>query len=92
MRLELRFFAEGFLATGYAVAALFFLRFRRETGDRLFSYFAAAFALLAVQRTLVAVMSSMTDYTSWIYSLRLLAYVLILIAIYEKNRSARKAL
>src|SRR5688572_13722616 len=42
-------FVAGLLVMGYAVAALFFLRFRRETRDRLFAFFAAAFALLALQ-------------------------------------------
>jgi hypothetical protein len=86
---ELHFFAEGLLAAGNAVAALFFLRFWRETKDRLFAFFAAAFALLTLQRALIVVLTGMTEYTSWIYGLRLLAYVLILIAIYDKNRSPR---
>jgi hypothetical protein len=84
---ELRLFAEGMLAAGYAVAAMFFLRFWRDSGDRLFAFFAAAFALLMVQRGAVVLVRGMSDGTSWPYLLRLLAYVLILIAIYEKNRS-----
>ena len=86
---EMRFFADGMLAAGYLVAALFFLRFWRDSRDRLFGFFAAAFALLMVQRTLLAVLRSMNDETSWIYLIRLLAYVLILVAIYDKNRSTR---
>ena len=35
----------GAVTLGFAVAALFFLRFWRRTGDRLFMAFAAAFAL-----------------------------------------------
>lgn len=89
---ELLFFAEGLLAASYAVAALFFLRFWRETKDRLFLYFSAAFALLMVQRALLTVMTDMTEHTAWVYSVRLLAYVLILIAIFDKNRSTSRPL
>ena len=87
---ELRFFAEGMLAAGYLVAALFFLRFWRESRDRLFAFFAASFALLTVQRTMLALVHGTSDHTSWIYLIRLLAYVLILVAIYDKNRAGMR--
>jgi uncharacterized membrane protein len=75
----------GILVSGYLVAALFFLRFRRETGDRLFLAFAVAFAILAVQRLALALT---TENETLIYGLRLLAFVLILAAIIDKNRKA----
>ena len=40
----------GAIAMASVVAALFFLRFWRDTGDRLFLIFAAAFFLLAATR------------------------------------------
>ncbi|HEX8155496.1 MAG TPA: DUF5985 family protein, partial [Thermoanaerobaculia bacterium] len=43
----------GALTMGYAVVCLFFLRYWRDTRDRLFAWFAMAFALLAVQRLLL---------------------------------------
>ena len=75
----------GVLVAGYLVAALFFLRFRRETGDRLFLVFSIAFAILAVQRMALALT---TRSETLIYGLRLLAFVLILAAIIDKNRKA----
>ena len=75
----------GVLVGGYLVAALFFLRFRRETGDRLFLAFSVAFAILAVQRMALALT---TRSETLIYGLRLLAFVLILAAIIDKNRKA----
>jgi uncharacterized membrane protein len=75
----------GILVAGYLVAALFFLRFRRETGDRLFLVFSIAFAILAVQRLALALT---TRSETLIYGLRLLAFVLILAAIIDKNRKA----
>ena len=76
----------GALVAGYLVAALFFLRFRRETGDRLFLAFAVAFAILAGQRLALAVTPSSNRSDIVIYGLRLLAFVLILAAIVDKNR------
>ena len=78
-------FVSGLLTAGYAVAALFFLRFWRETRDRLFGFFATSFLILSVQRVLIT-------FTAWgdvVYVLRLFAYALIIVAIVDKNRAAR---
>jgi hypothetical protein len=81
-------FVSGALVASYAVAALFFLKFWRQTRDRLFGYFAASFLLLMVQRiALTAALGSAVD-PLWYYLLRLLAFVLIVVAIIEKNRAA----
>jgi peptidoglycan/LPS O-acetylase OafA/YrhL len=76
----------GLLVMGYAVAGLFFLRFWRETRDRLFGIFAGAFWLLAVQRLLLALFQNPDNEQVWLYGIRLLAFVLILVAIVDKNR------
>lgn len=78
----------GMLVAGYLVAALFFLRFRRETGERLFLAFSVAFALLAVQRLALALIPRSERNDVLIYGLRLLAFVLILAAIVDKNRKS----
>lgn len=78
-------FLAGMIAMGFAVAALFFLRFWKRTGDSLFLTFAAAFALLAVHQGLIAGLRIANEDHSWVYLLRLLAFVLILIAIVRKN-------
>lgn len=72
----------GVLAMGYAVAALFFLKFWRESRDRLFAFFALAFALLSLQRILLPFVS----HAELLYTVRLIAFLLIVIAIVEKNR------
>jgi hypothetical protein len=79
----------GLLVMGYAVAGLFFLRFWRETHDRLFGIFAGAFWLLALQRLLLAVFQDPNREHLWLYGIRLLAFVLILAAIVDKNRGTR---
>jgi hypothetical protein len=81
----------GALTTGYLVVALFFARFWRDTHDRLFGLFTAAFALLAVQRIALSLYSTDPRFSAVFYSLRLLAFVLILYAIFDKNRSQKSA-
>ena len=82
----------GALAMGDAIAALFFARFRRQTGSRLFTWFAASFALLAAQRVLLLFLAPTSeDAMPWSYLVRLLAFVLILVGIVEQNRASRRA-
>ena len=78
-------FLAGAAALGYAVAAMFFLRFWRRTRDRLFLAFAAAFALLACNQLLAALLEAGDERTPFVYSLRVLGFVLILWAIVDKN-------
>jgi len=76
---------------GYLVAALFFLKFWRNRRDRLFAWFAAAFTILACQRLALGVLNPQNanhfeeDHPGF-YVIRLCAFVLILIAIMDKNR------
>ena len=67
---------------------VFFLRFWRRTRDRLFAFFAAAFLLLGVER--VAMAASASEFHPFCYLIRLCAFLLIVIAILEKNRSGAK--
>ena len=78
----------GALAMGYFVAGLFFLRFWRDTRDRLFGSFAAAFFILALQRAAISLPIDPTTDQVFLYVLRLLAFLLILWAIIDKNRGA----
>ena len=77
----------GAMVMGYFVAGLFFLRFWKETRDRLFGIFGAAFLLLAAQRALLTILGldGSTDQI-FLYVIRLLAFLLILWAIIDKNR------
>jgi hypothetical protein len=80
-------FVAGLLVTGYAVAALFFGRFFRQSGDRLFLFFAAGFALLAIQRLGLAMAALLPLPLTTHYVLRLLAFLVILFGIIDKNRA-----
>jgi hypothetical protein len=77
----------GAIITGYSVCALFFLRFWRTTRDRLFVVFSAAFWLLALQRFALGLIEPLEEWRTGLYVLRLLAFLLILGAIIDKNRT-----
>lgn len=83
----MRQFVAGLLTMGYLVAGLFFLRFWKRSGERLFVFFALAFALLAAQRLGLSLLTSIDS--GWLYATRLLAFVLLLAGILEKNRASR---
>lgn len=77
----------GAIAMGSAVAGLFFLRFWRSTRDRFFLYFALSFFIEGCNRILLGPdMLSEGAQQNGFYILRLIAYGLILLALWEKNR------
>lgn len=82
----------GALAMGYLVAALFFLRFWRQTRDRLFGIFAMAFVMLAAQRVALAFVDPATgdEGATHLYVIRLAAFLCILYAIVDRNRASRR--
>lgn len=79
-------FLGGAVSMGFLIAALFFLRFWKSTRDRLFLYFAAAFLVLTGERVIRELLDIKTDWVPLVYSLRLGAFILILLAIVDKNR------
>jgi hypothetical protein len=79
----------GLLAAGEAIIALFFLKFWRRTRDRLFAFFAGAFALLAVQRLALGALNEYSRGSAGLYAFRLVAFLLIIAAIIDKNRGSR---
>lgn len=83
-------FLWGMLTLSSAVASLLFLRYARITRDRLFSYFAAAFLVMAFNWLGLALIEPNTEERYLAYFLRLIAFVLIIIGIVDKNiRAAR---
>ena len=82
-------FVIGALTLGYCVAGLFFLRFWRQTGDRLFALFALSFFVMAVNRVGLVLLGEEGGAGDYLFSVRFLAFVLILLAILDKNRTRR---
>lgn len=76
----------GAIAAGWAVAGLFFFRFWRRTGDRFFLWFALSFWLEAANRVALGLFVDAQEDSPAIYGLRVVAYGLILFAIWQKNR------
>lgn len=79
-------FIAGVLTMGYIVAGIFFLRFWRDSRDRLFAMFGAAFFILAVHRIGLEFTADAPERTTAWYFVRLLAFLIIIVAIFDKNR------
>jgi hypothetical protein len=82
-------FLLGATAFGCLVVALFFARFWRVTDDRFFALMSLAFALFGVNRILLGFVDEDDEALPGFYLVRLLAFLLILVAIVDKDRSAR---
>lgn len=81
-------FLSGAVTMGFFIAGLFFFRFLKKTGDSLFLAFGLAFFLLGIGQAILAFADVPDEYRSWLYLIRLAAFMLILIAIWRKNRTA----
>jgi peptidoglycan/LPS O-acetylase OafA/YrhL len=79
-------FLGGAIAMGFGTAALFFVKFWRRTREGLFLAFAGSFLLLAVAQALLTLSGIPTEERSWLYLLRLAAFLLILGAMWWQNR------
>ena len=82
-------FLSGAVTLGFATAALFFLRFWRDTREELFLAFAAAFLLLGVGQAILALGGIPDEQRSWVYLVRLVAFLLIIGAFWHQNRNRR---
>lgn len=83
-------FLSGVIFLGSLVAALFFLRFWVQSRDRLFAMFALAFAVLGVNRLVLVVLDESNEARVYVYLVRLLAFLLIAVAIVDKNRPGQR--
>ncbi|HEY6455283.1 MAG TPA: DUF5985 family protein [Steroidobacteraceae bacterium] len=79
-------FVWGALTVESAVAALFFLRYWRVSADRLFAYFALAFGAMALNWIGLYTATPAFEARHVVYLFRLLAFILIIAGIADKNR------
>jgi hypothetical protein len=79
-------FVSGATMAAALVIAVIFFRYWRQTRDRLFLGFALGFAVFAASRLILAFMDEDDEGRIFVYGLRLLAFLLILAAIVDKNR------
>jgi hypothetical protein len=83
---DLTAFCYGIAFAAALSAGLFFLQFWRRSGDALFAWFAAAFALFAVQYLALAISNPDAETRPYYYMVRLLAFLLIIAGVLQKNR------
>ena len=82
-------FMSGAATMGFLVAGLLFLRFWGDTRESLFLSFALAFWLLGLAQALLTLADFPGEERSWLFLLRLAAFMLILGSIGMKNWRAR---
>jgi hypothetical protein len=85
-------FLAGAVTLAYIVTSMYFVHFWRRTADRLFLAFAVAFALLALNQLSVFALGVDDERYNYAYILRVLGFVLILLAIIDKNVASRRPL
>jgi hypothetical protein len=83
-------FLAGALTLAYIVGSTYFVHFWRRTSDRLFLAFAVAFGLLALNQLAVFALGVGDERHNYAYVLRVLGFVLILLAIIDKNFSGSR--
>jgi hypothetical protein len=76
----------GAVAMASLIAGLFFLRFWRDTRDRFFLLFALSFFVEGVNRATLGLGAVSQEQQPFFYLVRLFSFILILLAILDKNR------
>lgn len=82
-------FLSGAVVMGFATACLLFLKYYRRTRQKLFITFAASFFLLAVNYAWLAITHIPVEERSPLFLVRLLAFALIIVAIFQSNKDKR---
>lgn len=80
-------FLSGIAAAGSLGVGFFFLRMWSETRDRFFALFGGAFWVLAINWFALVLAAPASEHRHYFYIARLAAFLLIIIAIVDKNRS-----
>ena len=84
-------FLWGMLTMACLTATAFFLKFWRISADRFFLLLSIAFLALAMNWVGLAMTDPPSEARHYVYFVRLSAFVLILIAIIDKNRQTPAA-
>jgi hypothetical protein len=80
----------GALATASFIAGLFFFKYWRVSRDRFFLFFFLAFWVLSLNWLVLIIEQPILESRQDAYVIRLVAFVLIIIAVVDKNRRATK--
>jgi hypothetical protein len=79
----------GALVLACMACALFFLRFWKASRDRLFAFFALSFGVMSLNWTALTLLQVDDERRHYLYIIRLVSFLLILYAIWDKNRAGR---
>lgn len=80
----------GATAMACFTVSLFFMRFWKTTGDRFFLYFAISFCIEGFDRIILGLTHQSNEQEPLSYSIQLLAFLVILFAIIDKNRKRNR--
>lgn len=83
-------FLSGAVTFAYIVAVMYFVHFWHRTSDRLFLAFAVAFGLLALNQITAYALGVEDERYNYTYILRVFGFILILVAIVDKNLFSRR--
>jgi len=79
-------FLTGANAMASLTIAFFFWRFYQKVNDRFFLFFSMAFLTFVIERIVLIVGQIKSEYFGVVYSIRLIGFVIIIAAIWDKNR------
>jgi hypothetical protein len=85
-------FLNGAAAMGCLIAAVFFARFWRESGDSLFLTFAVAFGIFAVNHAVLGLVPFADETRPYVFLIRLVGFLAILFGIARKNSGSRRSI
>jgi peptidoglycan/LPS O-acetylase OafA/YrhL len=85
----LKAMVNGGLVMACLACALFFLRFWKSSRDRLFAFFGLAFAVMSLNWMALSLLQVDDERRHYLYFIRLVSFLLILYAIWDKNRAGR---
>ena len=80
----------GAIALATIIVALFFLRFWHSTKDRFFLFFAASFLIEGINRIALGLNPGADEDTTIYYVVRFISYMLIVVAIIDKNVGSKR--
>ena len=83
-------FISGAIVMGFAIACLLFVKYYRRTRQKLFLTFAASFFLLALNYAWLAITQIPDEERSPLFLIRLLAFALIPLAIFQSSRQEKE--
>jgi 1-deoxy-D-xylulose 5-phosphate reductoisomerase len=77
---------DGATAMASLAVGTFFVRFWRESDDRLFPYLAAAFWIFAAGYAMLALLAPTDERSVYAFALRLIGFAAILVGVVRKQR------